>query len=248
MPRFEALYRVRNAAALVRPGELALRPFRCPICGPSVLLRLSATAIGVRCVRCGASAVTLSLVRVLVALRPAFRTLAVYEMSARGPLFEFLRREVPAFTCSEFYDDVPPGERRDGVLCQDVQRLTFADASFDVCTSTEVFEHVPDDARGFREVRRVLRAGGVFVFTIPLLDADSTRERARLENGRVVHLLPPEYHGDRIRGRDRVLAFRNYGRDVTSRLRASGFVDAAIDWRCRNAFLGEGAGVIVARA
>jgi ubiquinone/menaquinone biosynthesis C-methylase UbiE len=32
-----------------------------------------------------------------------------------------------------------------------VQRLSFADASFDLCTSTEVFEHVPDDRAGLRE-------------------------------------------------------------------------------------------------
>jgi SAM-dependent methyltransferase len=248
MPRFETLHRVRTAASLVRPSQLALRRFRCPICGPSILLRLSNQTIGVRCLRCGASAATLSLAGVLVAARPGFRTQAVYEMSSRGPLFEFLRREVPGLTCSEYFDNVPPGSRRNGVLCQDVQRLTFPDASFDVCTSTEVFEHVPDDARGFRETRRVLRAGGVFVFTVPLADAEATRERARLENGRVVHLLPPEYHGDRIRGRDQVLAFRNYGRDITARLRANGFADASIDWRFKNAFLGQGVGVIVARA
>jgi SAM-dependent methyltransferase len=134
------------------------------------------------------------------------------------------------------------------VLCQDVQQLTFPDASFDVCTSTEVFEHVADDARGFREIRRVLRAGGAFVFTVPLGDAEATVERAESQGGRIVHLLPPEYHGDRIRGRDRVLAFRNYGRDIVERLRTAGFAHARIDWRCREAFLGHGVGVVVGEA
>lgn len=241
------LHRVRTAASLMQPRHLALRGFRCPMCGPSLLLRLSPSDIGVRCMRCAASAMTLSLACALKELRPALGEVAVYELSSRGPLFEYLRREVPRLTCSEFFDDVEPGAWRAGVRCQDVQRLTFGDDAFDVVTSTGVLEHVADDARGFREVRRVLRQGGLFVFTVPLSDAKDTVERARIRDGVIEHLLPPEYHGDRIRGRDRVLAYRNYGRDIVERLRSGGFRSAEIDWRFRNAFLGQGSGVVVAR-
>ena len=45
--------------------------------------------------------------------------------------------------------------------------------------------------------------------------------------GRV--LLPPEYHGDWIRGARRVLCFRNYGGDIVSRLLAAGFRSARIE-------------------
>jgi SAM-dependent methyltransferase len=247
MPRFETLHRVRAAAALLRPGKLAARPFRCPICGPGLVVRLSAEAIGVRCLRCAASAVTLSLVCALKDLRPGFRSEAVYEMSSRGPLVEFLRREVPKLTCSEYFDEVPPGDWHGGVHCQDVQRLTYPDASFGVCTSTEVFEHVPDDARGFREVRRVLQSGGLFLFTVPLDPAAPTVERALMKDGKVEHVLPPAYHGDRIRGRGKVLVYRDYGYDIVERLRAQGFEQAWIDPRFNAAFLGHGANVVAAR-
>jgi SAM-dependent methyltransferase len=248
MPSFETLHRVRTAASLVQPRHLALRAFRCPMCGPSVLLRLSRETIGVRCLRCGASAATLSLARVLEDVRPGFRSEAVYEMSSRGPWFRFLRRDVPRLTGSEYFDDLQPGAWRGGVQCQDVQRLTFADASFGVCTSTEVFEHVPDDARGFREIRRVLRPGGIFVFTVPLSRAQATVERAALRDGEVEHLLPPAYHGDRIRGRGKVLVYRDYGMDIVERLRREGFAEAWIDGRFSAAFLGHGSAVVVARA
>lgn len=238
--------RGRDALTIVQPRTLALKPFSCPLCGPTLLVRLAPNPIGVRCVRCAASAVTMSLVSVLRSLRPEFSSQAVYELSARGPLYEFLRRNVARLICSEYLDGVPPGTLHDGVLCQDVQKLTFAAATFDVCTSTEVFEHVADDALGFREIRRVLRESGVFVFTVPLGNMDATVERARLKDGEIEYLLPPVYHGDRIRGHGRVLAFRDYGRDITSRLRASGFSDAFIDWRFRGAFLGQGCGVVVA--
>ena len=247
MPK-ELLRRAAQVFALLQPGALAAWPFRCPGCDPSVLVRIAPNAIGVRCLRCAASATTLSLMSILQWTRPGFAAEAVYEFSARGPLVEFLRRRVANPTCSEFFDDVPRGGRRDGVLCEDVQQLTFADASFDVVTSTEVFEHVADDTRGFREVRRVLRPGGVLIFTVPLADGEATVERARLRDGEIEHLLPPEYHGDRIRGRGRVLAFRNYGRDITRRLQSCGFGAAHIDERCATAFLGHGSGVVLARA
>lgn len=242
----ETSHRVRSALSMLQPGALAMRPLRCPLCGPSLLVRFAAEPIGVRCVRCAASAITLSLVSVLKSVRPGFRGEAVYELSARGPLFEFLRREVPNLTSSEYFDDVPPGSRRDGVLCQDIRHLTFADGAFDVCTSTEVFEHVADDAPGFREIRRVLRKGAILVFTVPLARSQATVERATVRGGAIEHLLPPAYHGDRIRGRGQVLVFRDYGLDITDRLRASGFSEAYIDWRFETAFLGQGSGVGVA--
>lgn len=243
----ESIRRLRHARAIVEPRALAVRGFRCPLCGPSLLVRLSRDPIGVRCLRCGASAITLSIATVLLAVRPGFRSERVYELSSRGPLFEFLRKQVVDLTYSEYFDDVASGEIRDGVPCQDVERLTFANDCFDLCTSTEVFEHVPDDARGFGEIRRVLRPGGTFLFTVPLSDSEHTVERARVRNGRVEYLLPPEYHGDRIRGQGKVLVFRDYGRDLLGRLRSAGFSQARFEARCEGVFLGFGRTVVVAQ-
>jgi SAM-dependent methyltransferase len=148
---------------------------------------------------------------------------AVYEMSAAGAFHRYLRRTFAHVTVSELFDDVAPGAFRDGVQCQDVQRLTYADRAFDVVTSTEVLEHVPDDRLAFAELHRVLRPHGALVFTVPLMEAPATLERARLEHGAVVHLCEPEYHGDRLRGRRAVLAFRTYGLDILDRLRDAGF-------------------------
>ena len=166
-------------------------------------------------------------------VRDAWGLLSIRELGARfstcpacGPLFEFLKRRVGTLTCSEYFDDVEPGQWRDGVQCQDFERLTFPDASFDLCTSTEVFEHVPDDVRGFREVRRVLKPGGKLVFTVPLSDSAATVTRAERSGGEVRYFLPAEYHGDAIRGQGRVLVYRDYGRDIVDRLRNCGFKGA----------------------
>ena len=194
---------------------------RCNLCGWP-LVRLSGTVFGTRCVRCLSTQIHRAVGWVIdgLSLPPGPR---VYELSSRGPLFAYLRRRWPDLYYSEYYPDVPPGGRKSGVPCQDVQRLRLPDASFDLVTSTEVFEHVPDDRRGFSEVYRVLRPGGYKVFSVPLSMQERTRERAVLEAGGVRHLLEPEYHSDRIRGRGAVLAYRNYGSDIGERLRDAGF-------------------------
>jgi SAM-dependent methyltransferase len=151
------------------------------------------------------------------------RDAAVYELSSRGALCRYLRRTFARVTVSELWDDIPPGSFRDGVQCQDLQALTYGDAAFDLVTSTEVFEHVPDDARAFAEVHRVLRPRGLMIFTVPLMDTEPTLERAQVRDGHIVHLVTPEYHGDRLRGRRAVLAFRTYGPDILDRLRRAGF-------------------------
>ncbi|MCE9581253.1 MAG: methyltransferase domain-containing protein [Planctomycetes bacterium] len=43
----------------------------------------------------------------------------------------------------------------------DIEKLPFADASFDAAFSNGVLNLVPDKLRAFREIRRVLRPGGI---------------------------------------------------------------------------------------
>ena len=216
----------------------------CNLCGFPVI-RVHPGLAGRRCVGCLSTFLHRAVGHVLegLALDPG---LAVYELSSRGALCRYLRRTFQHVTLSEFFDDLPRGAFRGGVQCQDVERLTFADCAFDLVTSTEVFEHVADDERAFAEVRRVLRPGGHLVFTVPLADVPRTVERAVRTNGDIVHLLPPEYHHDRLRGRERVLAFRTYGFDIVERLSRAGLRAsiARID-DARHAIIG--AKVVVAR-
>ncbi len=54
-----------------------------------------------------------------------------------------------------------PIQRVDGT------RLPFADSSFDVVMSFDVFEHIPDSDAHLQEVRRVLRSGGTYLVQTP---------------------------------------------------------------------------------
>ena len=46
-------------------------------------------------------------------------------------------------------------------------QLPFADASFDAITALDILEHLDDDAAAVRELARILRPGGLLVFTAP---------------------------------------------------------------------------------
>jgi ubiquinone/menaquinone biosynthesis C-methylase UbiE len=102
-------------------------------------------------------------------------------------------------------------------------RLGDSDSSFNLVTCTEVFEHVPNDMKGFSGVNRILTDGGYFILTIPLGSRKRTMERAFLKDNIIEHRLKPEYHNDRVRGRNKVLAFRSYGTDIVDRLRSVQF-------------------------
>jgi SAM-dependent methyltransferase len=199
---------------------------RCNVCG-FIVVRIHKGVFGLRCLRCRSTFIHRATVTVLKELDLA-PDAAVYELSSHGAIFNYLSKRFSNLTFSEYFDDVEPGTKRNGVTCQDVQNLTYPDSSFDLVTSTEVFEHVPDDSRGFREVYRILKPGGIFVFTVPMEGNEVTIQRAAFKNGELVHMLSPEYHGDRLRSKG-VLAFRNYGLDIDKKLLDAGF--ATVDIR-----------------
>jgi SAM-dependent methyltransferase len=90
-----------------------------------------------------------------------------------GYLLEDLRAAFPGARLLGV-DLVAPGLRKAHVLVPDAQllradvcALPLADRSVDAVVSANLFEHVPDDRRALREVRRVLRPGGKGVIVVP---------------------------------------------------------------------------------
>lgn len=214
----------------VNPRKLSVAIHHCPVCdGERVFVRFDDNEVSVRCVVCRATCITISLVRVIERVVTNLEAKDVYELSSRGALVKYLSRNSKSLTCSEYFESVAPGKFLNGVQCQDVQNLTYPDGTFDVCTATEVFEHVPCESTAFSEIYRVLKPEGVLVLTVPVSERKQTIERAvRTSTGEVRHLLPPEYHRDPIRNYSRVLAYRSYGHDIVDRLVGQGFERAEL--------------------
>lgn len=208
-------------------SQISVKAGICPLCGKTVFLKINDTRWGVRCLKCFASVNSISLALKLMDEEPFWSDRSVYIMSASGPLYKGIKKRTAKLTSSVYNSKIENGEYYKGVISQDVQDLTFKDNSFDIIISAEVFEHVPDDRRGFCELLRVLKPGGVFLFTVPLSLENKTVERAAMVAGGIVHYLTPEYHNDSVRNR-KVLSYRDYGFDITKKLESVGFTEVKI--------------------
>jgi SAM-dependent methyltransferase len=151
----------------------------------------------------------------------------VFLAEASGPLHEALAAGLgDLLTASEYFGaDHASGTTVGGRRHEDLQRLSFADAQFDLIVTTDVMEHVADAPAAEREIVRVLRPGGWYLFTIPFyFTLDRDRVRAAVgAGGKIVHHEPPEYHGDPVRPDEGVLVFRDFAEaDLRARFTALG--------------------------
>ena len=205
---------------------------RCPLCGRSPFLALGPSPFLTRCLRCSANVTNLSLIPVIEKhFGGRYKGKRAYELSTFGSTLKWLRRHFERVETSEYFPDRPMGALADGVLNQDVQRLTFADESFDLITSNQVFEHVPDDVQGYRECLRVLKPGGALVFAVPLRNLPQTEPKARLlPDGKVEIIGEPEYHDSRLGGPGSALCFWHHSlRDIERRVSQVGFASVTLE-------------------
>ena len=137
----------------------------------------------------------------------SFRLLDIAELNSIGRMHPLLA-PLPRLMHSEYPE-------------QDIQALTYPDASFDLVLTSETLEHIPDFRQALTETRRVLRPGGRHIFTVPL---DPRLERTRSREG-----MTPMHHGRGggpfalVTRRNDMLAYTDFGLDVPDLLREAGF-------------------------
>ena len=105
------------------------------------------------------------------------RHLKIYD--TQMPFYGFYRPLYLSLTCSLNASGLTfkchyLGQRRNWALSprsntsnQNLEQLTFSDNSFDIVITSDVMEHVRLDDRAHQEIRRVLKPGGVYLFTVP---------------------------------------------------------------------------------
>lgn len=94
----------------------------------------------------------------------------------------------------------------------DVAAIPFQDDSFDIVLCNHVLEHVADDRRAMRELRRVLKPGGWAIMQVPIKGATTLEDPGITSpEARALHYGQDDH-------------FRQYGLDYEQRLRDAGFV------------------------
>ena len=209
----------------------------CTVCGHTGYLRREEQSIRetYRCGGCGASLRYREQARLILnhfsregsghladlAAESEFQNLKIYEPGLIGPFRKFFQK-LPHYHTSYFWDDVEPGESREGVQCQDLMNLTYEDDSFDLVLSSDIFEHVRKPFVGFKEVNRVLKPGGYHIFSIPLQGPmrSTTVYRVDTSGPEDVFVLPKHYHSAPMGGKS--LVYTDFGEDMTKIMTADG--------------------------
>jgi hypothetical protein len=223
------------------PKKLRKLPFKCLVCGEFAFYRVKGNDLREDCTcwHCHSFNRQRQIGYVLISsvlkrnpIRFSLKSFArqedlhVYYTESKGPMHDQLVK-MKNYVCSEYFGaQYKSGAYIDGIMHQDLQNLSFADSSFDVLISSEVFEHIPDTYQAFKEVYRVLKPGGKHIFTVPF-NAQGFKDiiKARLdERGTLQHYGEPEYHNDPIRPESGVLVYQIFSLEMLVKLNDIGFV------------------------
>jgi hypothetical protein len=196
---------LREIEAAIRASPF--QPFEhdgfCPLCEREVVFTVRDAWLrdNYLCSGCGSIPRERAIATVFQRIRPGAPALRIHE-SSPGPrgFSPWLRQRFPGLVQSHYWSREPPGSEVRGFRNENLEALTFRDASLDVHVTQDVMEHVFDLPRVASELYRTLVQGGVHIFTTPLTSkAQPTRQRARVRDGQVEHLVtPPAFHGNPI--------------------------------------------------
>lgn len=162
-----ALLPGRVGAALYRLWQPRKARFACPLCGYRGPFMDSIAPWGNRlhamCPRCGSNE------------RARLQCLVLRELRARMPLDRMsVLHFSPEPQLQPILGEMFGTYRTAGIWDQpvdfpaDLTRLPFADASWDCIYASHVLEHIADDEGALREIRRVLRPGGLAILPVPI--------------------------------------------------------------------------------
>jgi len=164
------------------------------------------------CTRCHSIPRWRALMHVLAETFPDWRARTIHECSPGGPLSEKLARECAGYVPTHYFPGEKGGSMVRGFRCEDLMAQTFPDAAFDLVVTSDVFEHIPNAEAASREIMRTLKPGGAHVFTVPWFRSKPTVVRAVIREGQLVHLAPPDYHGNPV-DENGSLVFTEWGED-----------------------------------
>jgi SAM-dependent methyltransferase len=138
-------------------------------------------------------------------------------------------------------NDLESGQVKNGIRHESLLSLSFPDSAVDSILSFDVLEHIPNYERAIKECARVIRPGGGMLISVPFIcNAQLNVVRARIVNGRVVHLMEPEYHGNPLDPDGGALCFYHFGWEFIRTFQLSGFSNAValLYWSSEFAYLG----------
>lgn len=192
---------------LQRKSMSARESMNCSFCGCSYRLRLLARAINYWAI--GDSEVSL----LQNIDKGFFKNYVIAEINSCGMLHEIIK-SIPGLRYSEY------GSIGSNIPNEDLQKLSYDNASLDLILTSDVLEHIPDVSKALQETYRVLKPGGAYIMTVPLLMDRKTKRRAHLSKGEIVNDTEPSFHGS---GEPDYLVWSEFGFDFIDEVTDVGF-------------------------
>lgn len=185
-----------------------------------------------KCIYCNSIPRQRALMSVLNKVRPNWIEQTIHECSPDGPTMKLMQRKCEKYTYSYYYESLPGGYVLDEKSTnQNIENMTFDNETFDIYITQDVFEHVNDPYSAFKEIERVLKPGGIHLFTVPLYPFIKSRPRIAISNGKVENILPPVFHGNPI-SEDGSLVTYDWGSDIAEQIeRSSGMKTIIYDFK-----------------
>ena len=237
----------QQAAILAHDATIAamsVYPGYCPVCEQPTTFKVSVGPMfgdrpnlreGLRCPRCELTArhrlMFVALRDEIMRMSPPLHGALLERTTA---LYRRAHAAWPWLTGSEYLGDEriggrhywwsPDWRRWRRIRHESITALSYPSASLNLLAHSDVLEHVYATEQALHECARVLRPGGVMLFTVPFFIARShSLLRGRpLADGSIEHLEPPEYHGDGVR-QGGIYTYHHIGWDLLERLHLAGF-------------------------
>lgn len=143
---------------------------------------------------------------------PNWHNIVVHESSPGGKSSDYIKSKCTNYTESQYFENIEYGNYVSGVRCENLECLTFTDNSLDLFITQDVFEHIFNPEKAFKEIQRVLKPNGYHVFTMPWYSDRKTKKRAKFENGEIKYIEESVYHGNPIDDNGSLVVF-DWGSD-----------------------------------
>jgi len=190
---------------------------QCKTCGATMRHRtVAAMLLGVLSQRIG---------RVLRSIREvdanALEAFRILDTDAFSPISKRLRH-LRGYYIGSFHPDLPfDTEIEHSHFNVNLEKMGFESSSFDIVLTSDVMEHVRDIDAAHREISRILKAQGQYIFTVPY-DGALAGHRVLVDTSgdEDIFLVPPHYHGDPLTGG--ILAYRIFGQQIFNDLATLG--------------------------
>lgn len=153
-----------------------------------------------RCSSCYSLPRQRALIHALNSFVPDWKEKSIHESSPNPcAVSDYFKHKCKKYSCSQFFPDTEYGRNKDGIRCENLESMTFRDSTFDIFITQDVFEHIMNPEKALCEIARVLKPGGVHIFTMPWYPQNhKSIQRAYMQSCEVVHLEEPIYHGNPV--------------------------------------------------